>query len=104
MKGAIAEPLVRTMRPPKIAIMTKMGTSQYFFRTRRNNENSRRKDSMCSNLVLHGFGRRPGAHDPIACGLGVAAQSQRVFAQGAHQQRDRRHRRVSPSTSGLTTR
>ncbi len=35
MNGAIAVPLVSTMRPPKMTIMMKIGISQYFFRTRR---------------------------------------------------------------------
>src|SRR5262245_34844682 len=95
MKGATAEPLVSTMRPPNSAIMTKMGISKYFLRTRRNNENSRRNDSICSKLVLHGF-RRPErrSRDPIARSIGLAAQSQRVLAQHSHQKRNRRHRGV----------
>ena len=46
MKGAIAEPFVSTIRPPKKSIIMKMGISQYFFLARRNNENSRRNDTM----------------------------------------------------------
>src|SRR5262245_64916056 len=95
MKGATAEPLVSTIRPPNITIMTKMGISQYFLRTRRNNENSRRNDSICSKLVLHGFWRpERRSLDPIARGVRVAAQSQRVLGQHSHQKRDRRHRGV----------
>src|SRR6516165_1112294 len=96
MKGATAEPLVSTMSPPKMTIMMKIGANQYFFRTRRNDQNSRRKDSIGSILILHRFRRRPRwrSVDPVAHRIGVTTQSQRVFAEYAHQQRNRRHGQI----------
>src|SRR5262245_16268682 len=96
MKGATAEPLVSTISPPKMTIMTKIGASQYFFRTRRNEQNSRRKDSIGSILIPHRFRRRPRRRsvDPVARRIGVTTQSERVFAMHAHQQRNRRHCQV----------
>jgi hypothetical protein len=46
MKGATAEPFVSTISPPKRAITTNTGKSQYFLRMRRNPQNSCKKDSM----------------------------------------------------------
>ena len=97
MKGAIAEPLVSTIRPPKMTIIMKMGISQYFFRARRNDQNSRRNDSMrlkIGSSWIRAVGPGGDPVDPIARGIGITAQSQRVLAQHAHQQRNRRHRQV----------
>jgi len=68
MKGAMAEPFVRTIRPPNIAITMKTGSSQYFFRTRKKFQNSLKKVNMCSELILEGFGSGAWwfAQDPIA--------------------------------------
>src|SRR5262245_7989378 len=69
MKGATAEPLVRTISPPKMAIMMNTGSSQNFFRALRNAQNSLRKLTIhASELVLECFRRRAGrrADDPIA--------------------------------------
>ena len=60
MKGAIAEPLVSTIRPPKNSIIMKMGISQYFFRARRNNQNSRRNDIIVQNWFFMDSGVGPG--------------------------------------------
>ena len=40
MKGAIAELWVSTIKPPKMTIIMRMGINQYFFRSRRNDQNS----------------------------------------------------------------
>ena len=49
MKGATAEPFDNTSSEPNSSIMMKIGSSQNFFRTRRNIQNSLRNESM-SNL------------------------------------------------------
>lgn len=46
MKGAIAEPWVRTTRPPNTAIITRIGSSQNFFRTFRKRQSSPKKDRV----------------------------------------------------------
>jgi hypothetical protein len=72
MKGAIAEPFVSTNKPPKIAIMIKTGSSQNFLRTRKNIQNSRRKDSIDPPLELALHVECRGSRitaDPIAVGL-----------------------------------
>src|SRR2546430_17595526 len=69
MKGATAEPLVRTISPPKMAMMMNTRSSQNFFRALRNAQNSLRKLTIdASELVLECFRRRAGrrADDPIA--------------------------------------
>jgi hypothetical protein len=56
MNGAIAEPWVMTIRPPKTNSMTKIGMSQNFLRARMNVHNSRMIDmtlpSRTSQLVF----------------------------------------------------
>ena len=62
MNGAIAEPLVSTIRPPKMTIMMKIGISQYFFRTRRNDQNSlrERQHGGSQNWFFMDSGAGPG--------------------------------------------
>jgi len=57
-----------------MTIMTKMGISQYFFRTRRNDQNSRRNDSIGLKIGLS-FRRRPRRRsiDPITHRIRIAA-------------------------------
>jgi hypothetical protein len=50
MNGAITDPWVATSKAPNNAIVTSMGASQNFLRTRRNSQNSVRK-----LLILHFF-------------------------------------------------
>src|SRR5258708_1143268 len=54
MNGAITEPLVSTTSPPNTTIMTSIGNSQNFFRTRINRQSSTTKSIYC-----------PLDHDPI---------------------------------------
>jgi hypothetical protein len=89
MKGATAEPLLKTITPPKIAIMMNTGSSQNFFRTLRNAQNSRRKLIIdASELVLECFRRRARrrAEDPIAPRCRLEFASHRVLASQPHQE------------------
>src|SRR5512139_1558569 len=91
MKGATAEPLVRTMSPPKIAMTMKTGSSQNFFRTRRKAQNSRKKPAIDpSELILEcfrcGAGRLAG--DPIAFHRRLEFSPHRVLAREPHQEAD----------------
>src|SRR5437899_11982393 len=97
MKGAIAEPLVSTSRPPKISIMIRIGSSQYFLRARRKAQNSFRNeviDRSFSELLCHGFRRWTGrlAQHPVALGGGILAPAHRILAGRTHQKSDRKHR------------
>lgn len=59
MNGAIAEPWLRTIKPPNKASIRNIGNSQYFFLARRNFQNSF-KNAMAhrqSELVFHGADR-----------------------------------------------
>src|SRR6516164_3524825 len=91
MKGATAEPLVKTISPPKTAIMMNTGSSQNFFRTLRNAQNSRIKLIMdTSELVLECFGRRARrcASDPIALRRRFEFASHWILANQPHQEAD----------------
>src|SRR5229473_835039 len=97
MNGAIAEPLVSTIRPPKITIMIRIGSSQNFLRSLMKAQSSTMMEPMKSvplrsELVTHRLGRRPrrGALDPIALGPRVQPQSQEILAEDAHHDSDRR--------------
>ena len=46
MNGAIALPCAKTISAPKTASMKRIGKSQYFLRTRRNDQNSIKKDTL----------------------------------------------------------
>src|SRR6266852_7312087 len=92
MNGATAEPLVRTINPPKTAMTMNTGRSQNFLRTRRKAQNSRRKLTIdASELVLECFGCRAGrlADDPIAVRRGLECSPHRVLAGEPHQKSDR---------------
>src|SRR5258708_38268500 len=88
MKGAMALPWVITINAPRSTIMTRIGNSQYFLRTRRKLPSSLMNEValMGLELVLEGFGRRtPGlARDPLPLRLAVEAQPQAVLAQETH--------------------
>src|SRR5262249_46092027 len=97
MKGATAEPLVRTMSPPKIAMTKKTGSSQNFFRTRRKSQNSRKKLIIDpSELVLERFGRRPRrlADDPIALRRRLKLSPHPILAGKPHYEPDRSDTKV----------
>src|SRR6516162_9920902 len=97
MNGAITDPCDSTTKPPKTAIMTMIGNSQNFLRTRMKAQSSSTKDMgrPQSILVLHRFGRRSGwlTDDPIARRLWITLQPERVFTKSAHHQPDRHHGR-----------
>src|SRR5258708_591997 len=88
MKGAMALPWVITINAPRSTIMTRIGNSQYFLRTRRKLHSSLMNEValMGLELVLEGFGRRTRglARDPVALRLAVEAQPQGVLAEEAH--------------------
>ena len=46
MNGARAEPWVKTIRVPRKSSTTTMGSSQYFFLTRKNSQNSAMMDIL----------------------------------------------------------
>src|SRR5438132_1318457 len=91
MKGATAEPLVRTISPPKMAIIMNTGSNQNFFRTPRNAQNSRRKLIIdVSELVLECLRRRAGrcADDPIALRCRLEFPPHWILASQPHQKAD----------------
>src|SRR5471032_2589955 len=100
MNGAMAEPLVSTIRPPKITIMMKIGSSQNFLRSFMNAQSSTMMEPMVfkslsrSELIFHRLRRRPrrSALDPVALGVLVQAQAQEILARRPHDQADRRDR------------
>src|SRR5438309_5854164 len=84
MNGATALPLVRTMRPPNSASITRIGRSQNFFRTRINVQSSATNVIVpSSELVRHGLGRRAGwsSHDPVRRFRWIATDPQRILAE-----------------------
>src|SRR5215470_5002960 len=94
----MAEPLVSTIRPPKITIMIMIGSSQNFLRCLMKSQSSTRiapiglgPFQVRSELVLHGLRRRPrrGAVNPVALCVGIAPQPQEVLAKSAHDEADR---------------
>src|SRR6516165_2416687 len=89
MKGATAEPFVRTISPPKMVMTMKTGSSQNFLRTRRKAQNSRRKLIIgTSELVLECFRRRTRrrADDPIALRRRLEFAPHRVLTGQPHQE------------------
>src|SRR5215472_685707 len=91
MNGATAELLASTRRTATSSVITKIGTSQYFLRTRRNWKNSRKKESTeypRSELPHHRIGGRAGrvAAQPIGIGVGLRPQSQEIFSKKPQQQ------------------
>src|SRR6516162_4921893 len=91
MKGATAEPVVRTISSPKIAMMMNTGNSQNFFRALRKAQNSRRKLIIgVSELVLECLGRgaRRCAGDPIALRRRFEFASHWILANQPHQEAD----------------
>src|SRR5664280_3135740 len=93
MKGAMAVPFVRTIRPPKIAIMMRIGNIQYFLRTRRNAKNSRINDIASSELIFHGFRiwARRLPRDPVGCRQRMKLTIQQILFAQTHKHAHRRH-------------
>src|ERR1700722_19706389 len=97
MNGAMAEVLARINKPPSRAIITKMGSIQNFFRARIKDQSSPKIDTgillkkRLLKLICHalrrGARRLPGK--PIAGGLRVAFQAQKVFAHPAQNPSER---------------
>src|SRR5476649_2127770 len=104
MNGAMAEPLVSTIRPPNTTIMIMIGSSQNFLRSRMNAQSSMMTEPMDvdpfeinlarSELVFHRLRRRTrrGPLDPVAFGVAVELQPQEILAEHPHHQTDRRNR------------
>src|SRR5688572_21900140 len=88
MKGAMAEPLVSTISPPKVPSRTSSGRSQSFLRARMKAQSSPASESMVrsSELVLQAVRGRPRrlAQDPVGDGLAVTLEAQEILAEGAH--------------------
>src|SRR5260370_40750033 len=97
----MAEPLVSTIRPPKITIMIRIGNSQNFLRSRMKAQSSTMMEPIgrClsnselaeSELVAHRLRRRPRrrAIDPVSPGRGIEPEAQEVLAHCAHHETDR---------------
>src|SRR5947208_13051574 len=88
MNGAIAEPWVPITSAPNNAIAMKIGASQNFLRTRKNDQNSTTKLPMksFSELLLHTrclAARRPTL-DPISGRGPIRREVQWAFAQYPH--------------------
>ena len=92
MKGATAEPWVKTTSPPKRTSIKMMGSNQYFFRTFKNWKNSTTNDMVSSKLIAHwaryGSWLRP--LNPIGRGFWVQLELQGIFSHGSHNQCNRR--------------
>src|SRR5580692_10826397 len=115
MNGAMAEPLVSTIRPPKITIMIRIGNSQNFLRSRMKAQSSTMMEPIgrClsnselaeSELVTHRLRRRPWrrAIDPVALGRRIEPEAQEVLAHGAHDETDRHdgHEEQQPQYDGV---
>src|SRR5688572_30386146 len=99
MNGATTEPLVSTIRPPKIVISTSAGTSQNFFRASMNAAISFKNDIIPSERLF----QRLRARAPLAArnpeGLSPRTpQSHRVDPEQAHHQAGRHDRdRIHPT-------
>src|SRR5688572_2337094 len=101
MNGATALPFARTITPPKSAIISSTGISQYFRRARIKLQSSMAKSSMMtSKLVRHRGCRRTGrpSLDPVRRRLGIETQPQGILAERAQYQPDRCHGREEDQT------
>src|SRR4051794_41932153 len=99
MNGAIAEPCVRTSKPPSRAIIRMIGTRTNLRRARMNCQSSAKIDNIGypSKLIFHrtGQGSRRRALDPVAFRGGVdlerqwpvAAKARHKTARGGHQEK-----------------
>src|SRR3954470_5027774 len=93
MNGATTEPLVSTIRPPKIVISTSTGRSQNFFRAIMNAAMSLRNDIIPSERLLQRLGGRAAlvAYNPV-CVPAWPPLAHRIDAERSHHQ-TRRHDR-----------
>src|SRR5690242_10731448 len=94
MKGATAEPLTSTATLPNVSIMTRIGRSQNFLRTRMKRQSSAKK-SMCmpSELIFHCDRCRPRRPpgDPITVRIRFQLEPQQIPAHGPHHKSGRQH-------------
>src|SRR5689334_19698926 len=93
MNGATTEPLVSTIRPPKMVISTSTGRSQNFFRASMNAAMSFKNDIVPSERLLQRLRGRAAfaARNPIARAA-WAPQSHGIDAECAHHQAGRHDR------------
>src|SRR5947208_11641442 len=93
MNGATTEPLVSTIRPPKIVIRTSTGRSQNFFRAIMNAAMSLRNDIIPSERLLQRLCARTAlvACNPV-CVSAWAPPAHRIDAERAHHQSSRHDR------------
>src|SRR4051812_25849157 len=93
MNGATTEPLVSTIRPPKIVISTSTGSSQNFFRAIMNAAMSLRNDIIPSERFLQRLCGRAAlvACDPVRLSA-WSPPTHRVDPERAHHQAGRHDR------------
>src|SRR5262245_33978403 len=95
MKGATAEPCASTISTPSSAIMTKIGHSQYFLRTRMKAQSSLiiSITAVFLELVRHRSGRRPRrlARQPVRGAAALEPAAHRVLAGKTHERAERRN-------------
>src|SRR5947199_8368191 len=93
MNGATTEPLVSTIRPPKIVISRSTGSSQNFFRAIMNAAMSLRNDIIPSERLLQRLGGRAAlvARNPV-CLSPRPSLPHRIDTERPHHQA-RRHDR-----------
>src|ERR1041384_3307593 len=92
MNGATALPFVKTIRPPKIPIITRIGKSQNFLRALIKAQSSRASPSIFgSELVFHCIRRDTGrvALHPVARRVTVDPQIEKILAERPHNQTHR---------------
>src|SRR4051812_23536725 len=106
MKGATAEPLVRTTKPPKITAITTMGSSQNLRRTFMKVQSSLMNSPMtASELVMECARPRTGRSpdDPIARSRGIKAEIEWPFATCAHDKSGWGHHRIEQQSHDQRT-
>src|SRR6266513_1318467 len=93
MNGATTEPLVSTIRPPKMVISTSAGRSQNFFRASINAAMSFRNDIQTSKRLFERLRGRScfAASDPV-CVLAFTPEPHRIDPERPHYQPGRHDR------------
>src|SRR5206468_1319219 len=93
--GAKADPVVTTTRPPNTSDIKMIGSSQYFFRTRRNCQSSCKKAIIgSSELTLHRTLLRTAVvpYGPVARSACLASQAQHVSSRQSKHKAGRKKR------------
>jgi len=84
MNGATADVWARIRSVPNRTIITRIGTSQNFFRLRKNDHISFKNDTILFPLKLMDHRRRIGTWrltiEPVAMRFGFELQTQRILA------------------------